>query len=241
MLFAILKTQKLLINGNLRKMEKTIQTTQPPANSTKAKSGAILPNHSQLVSLRANQFFTFTKLQFQKILFRNGDDFMQKNAFHTLSYGVYAVTAMDGERPVGCIANSAMQITSQPPTLAISINQQNYTHDIIQKTGKLAVCVLPEQTDLSVIGTFGFQSSREVEKFAEIAYDQKDGLPVLKQCCAWFTLEVVQQMNAGTHTVFLAKVLDCDRTTAQQPMTYAYYHNVLKMKSPKAAPTYVEE
>ena len=49
---------------------------------------------------------------------------MQKNAFHTLSYGVYAVTAMDGERPVGCIANSAMQITSQPPTLAISINQQ---------------------------------------------------------------------------------------------------------------------
>ena len=135
---------------------------------------------------------------------------MQKNAFHTLSYGVYAVTAMDGERPVGCIANSAMQITSQPPTLAISINQQNYTHDIIQKTGKLAVCVLPEQTDLSVIGTFGFQSSREVEKFAEIAYDQKDGLPVLKQCCAWFTLEVVQQMNAGTHTVFLAKVLDND-------------------------------
>ena len=101
--------------------------------------------------------------------------------------------------------------------------------------------MLPEQTDLSVIGTFGFQSSREVEKFAEIAYDQKDGLPVLKQCCAWFTLEVVQQMNAGTHTVFLAKVLDCDRTTAQQPMTYAYYHNVLKMKSPKAAPTYVEE
>lgn len=166
---------------------------------------------------------------------------MQKNAFHTLSYGVYAVTTMDGERPVGCIANSAMQITSQPPTLAISINQQNYTHDIIQKTGKLALCVLPEQTDLSVIGTFGFQSSREVEKFAEIAYDQKDGLPILKQCCAWFTLEVVQQMNAGTHTVFLAKVLDCDRTTAQQPMTYAYYHNVLKMKSPKAAPTYVEE
>ena len=166
---------------------------------------------------------------------------MQKNAFHTLSYGVYAVTTMDGERPVGCIANSAMQITSQPPTLAISINQQNYTHDIIQKTGKLAVCVLPEQTDLSVIGTFGFQSSREVEKFAEIAYDQKDGLPVLKQCCAWFTLEVLQQMNAGTHTVFLAKVLDCDCTTAQQPMTYAYYHNVLKMKSPKAAPTYVEE
>ena len=59
------------------------------------------------------------------IITGNGDDFMQKNAFHTLSYGVYAVTAMDGERPVGCIANSAMQITSQPPTLAISINQQN--------------------------------------------------------------------------------------------------------------------
>ena len=77
---------------------------------------------------------------------------MQKNAFHTLSYGVYVVTTMDGERPVGCIANSAMQITSQPPTLAISINQQNYTHDIIQKIGKLAVCVLPEHLGFSPAG-----------------------------------------------------------------------------------------
>ena len=67
---------------------------------------------------------------------------MNKSAFHKLSYGVYAVTAQDGTRPVGCIANSAMQITSNPPSIAVSINKDNFTHSVIQKTKNFAISIL---------------------------------------------------------------------------------------------------
>lgn len=166
---------------------------------------------------------------------------MNKSAFHKLSYGVYAVTAQDGTHSVGCIANSAMQITSNPPSIAISINKDNFTHSVIQKTKSLAISILSEQTDPVIIGTFGFQSSRDTNKFTATAYEMQNDLPVLQDICAWFTVEVTQQMDAGTHTVFLGTVTDCEVRSNTTPMTYAYYHAVLKGKSPKAAPTYVEE
>lgn len=166
---------------------------------------------------------------------------MNKSAFHKLSYGVYAITAQDGTRPVGCIANSAIQITSNPPSIAISINKNNFTHSVIQKTKCFSISVLSEKTDPAIIGTFGFQSSRDTDKFAAAAYEMQNGLPVLQDICAWFTVEVTQQMDAGTHTIFLGTVTDCAVRSNETPMTYAYYHAVLKGKSPKAAPTYIEE
>ncbi len=166
---------------------------------------------------------------------------MNKSAFYKLSYGVYAITAQDGNRPVGCIANSAMQITSNPPSIAISINKDNFTHSVIQKNKCFAISVLSEQTDPAIIGTFGFQSSRDADKFTATAYEVQNNLPVLQDICAWFTVQVTQQMDAGTHTVFLGTVTDCDVHSDATPMTYAYYHAVLKGKSPKTAPTYVEE
>lgn len=166
---------------------------------------------------------------------------MNKSAFHKLSYGVYAITAQNGTRSVGCIANSAMQITSTPPSIAVSINKDNFTHSVIQKTKKFAISILSEQTDPVIIGTFGFQSSRDTDKFTTIAYEIQNGLPILQDICAWFTVEVTQQMDASTHTVFLGTVTDCEICSNTTPMTYAYYHAVLKGKSPKAAPTYLEE
>jgi flavin reductase (DIM6/NTAB) family NADH-FMN oxidoreductase RutF/rubredoxin len=166
---------------------------------------------------------------------------MNKSAFYKLSYGVYAVTTLQDGKPVGCIANSAMQITSKPATVAISINKDNFTHDCIQRCGQFALSVLSEQTDAAVIGTFGFQSSRNTNKFEAIPYRLQSDLPVLETACAWFTAQVTQQIDAGSHTIFLGTVTDCEVQTEETPMTYAYYHAVLKGKSPKAAPTYVEE
>lgn len=164
---------------------------------------------------------------------------MNTKALHKLSYGVYAVTTSD-EPFAGCIANSAMQISSKPATIAVSINKNNFTHDAILKNGRFAISVLSEQTNPQIIGTFGFQSTRTVNKFSQVAYQLKQGLPVLSSACAWFTLELQQQIDAGTHTIFLGQVSDCDIYSEETPMTYAYYHSVLKGKSPKAAPTYVE-
>ena len=158
-----------------------------------------------------------------------------------MSYGVYVVTALDQRRPVGCIANSIMQITSSPATVAVSINHDNYTNGCIAKDGRFAFSILSESSDPSIIGTFGFQSSKNTDKFSNIPFIQKLGLPVIPDSCGYVICNVINTLETETHTIFLGEVVDADvfHTTAPA-MTYAYYHNVIKGKSPKNAPTYVE-
>ena len=163
---------------------------------------------------------------------------MNKKAFHQLSYGVYVVSTWDNGRPTGCTANSAMQITSEPATIAVSINHDNCTNQCIQENGKFAISILGESTDPSVIGTFGFKSGRDHNKFDEVKQELKGYLPVVADACAYIVCEVIDKMETSTHTVFLGKVLDADIMKQDTPMTYAYYHNVIKGKSPKNAPTY---
>lgn len=165
---------------------------------------------------------------------------MNKNAFRQLSYGVYVISTWDNGRATGCIANSAMQITSEPATIAVSINHDNYTNQCIQDTGRFALSILGEHTEPSVIGTFGFRSGRECNKFEEAESLIRGYMPVVKDACAYITCEVVDKLETQTHTVFLGKVLDADVLKQDDPMTYAYYHNVIKGASPKTAPTYIE-
>lgn len=163
---------------------------------------------------------------------------MNKSAFHQLSYGVYVVSTWDKGRATGCTANSAMQITSNPATIAVSINHDNYTNQCIQETGKFAISVLGEHTSPGVIGTFGFKSGRDCDKFAETEHLVKGYLPVVADACAYIVCEVADKMETSTHTVFLGKVLDAGMLKKDDPMTYAYYRNVVKGSSPKNAPTY---
>lgn len=166
---------------------------------------------------------------------------MNKNAFHNLSYGVYIVSTLDGARPTGCIANSAMQITSSPATIAVSINHDNYTNACIKESGKFAISILSEQIDPGLIGTFGFQSGKEIDKFDGVSVVEKEGICVVADACAYVVCNVIDSMETATHTVFLGEVIDADVLTKEDPMTYAYYHKVVKGKSPKNAPTYIEE
>ncbi len=166
---------------------------------------------------------------------------MNSNAFRSLSYGVYIISTWDEGRPTGCTANSAMQITSEPATIAISINHTNYTNQCIQKAGKFAISILGENSEPSIIGTFGFQSGKEVNKFDSVAYALKGYMPVVTDACAYITCDVIDKMETDTHTVFLGRVTDCDVLKQDDAMTYAYYHKVIKGKSPKAAPTYLPD
>lgn len=166
---------------------------------------------------------------------------MNKNAFRSLSYGVYIISVWDsdGARPTGCTANSVMQITSDPPSIAVSINHNNYTNHCIDKTGKFAISVLGENTNPLVIGTFGFRSGKDINKFDTVQYEIHDEMPVVKESCAYIVCEVINKMETDTHTVFLGRVSGADILSDDEPMTYSYYHNVIKGKSPKNAPTYI--
>ncbi len=161
-------------------------------------------------------------------------------ALQTLSYGVYLVSAMDGERPTGCIANCAMQITPDPPSVAVSISHDNFTNACMKKTGKFALSVLTEKTSPKLIGTFGFHSGRDTDKFAGTAYRMIGGVPVASDACACALMQVIDTMETETHTIFLGKVLDAEIMNDEPPMTYEYYHRVIKGKSPKNAPTHLK-
>ena len=165
---------------------------------------------------------------------------MNNKILRDLSYGVYAIGSLDGERKVGCIANSVMQITSDPQTIAVSINHENYTNDCIKKCNKFSVSILNEESDSTIIGTFGFQTSKDTDKYKDIAHKEVSGLPVLIDTNGYMICEVVSTLETETHTIFVGKVVEMDKINDKTPMTYKYYHEVLKGKSPKKAPTYID-
>lgn len=166
---------------------------------------------------------------------------INKNTFRHLSYGVYVISTLDGQKPTGCIANSVMQITSNPATFAVSMNHDNYTNLCIEKSGKFAISILTEQSSSDIIGTFGFQSGRDADKFKDVDAMLAEGLSVVTDACGYIVCNVINKMETSTHTVFLGEAIAADELKKESPMTYAYYHQVVKGKSPKNAPTYVEE
>ncbi|MBN1434927.1 flavin reductase [Candidatus Fermentibacterales bacterium] len=167
---------------------------------------------------------------------------MDKRALHRISYGVYIVCARLGERLNGQICNTVFQITSEPPVVAISINRGNFTHDCLCDLGAFSVSVLSTEAPLRFIGRFGFRCGRDFEKLTgDVSYRMgRTGAPiVLDYCVAWLECSVVGRTDLGTHTLFMGEVVDCEIVDDKTPMTYEYYHNVVKGKSPERAPTYI--
>ena len=165
---------------------------------------------------------------------------MDKRVTRNLSYGVYIVTSKDNDRNIGCVANSIMQVTSNPSTIAISINHDNYTNKIIKETKQIGISILKETSDPKIIGTFGFKTSKDTDKFSEINFKEINGIPVLEDTCGYIICKIIDSMETETHTVFLGEVLEADDYSNEKPMTYKYYHENLKGSSPKNAPTYEE-
>lgn len=165
---------------------------------------------------------------------------MDAMVFRKMSYGVYILTTMDQGRPTGCTVNSIMQITSEPATIAVSVNHDNYTNECLEREGMFAFNILSELSDPSLIGTFGFQSGRDHDKFEGLSWEKKGQMPVLAGTNGYVVCRIIDKMETSTHTVFLGEVIEGETLDAKTPqMTYAYYHQVIRGKSPKNAPTYI--
>lgn len=167
-------------------------------------------------------------------------DGIDPTALFNLSYGVYAVSTDCDDRLVGCIANSAMQITSEPPTLAVSLNHDNFTNHCVYRSGRFALSIFGEDSKPDQIGALGFFSSRDKDKFVDIDHVLVDGLPVLSDALAYGLFKVIDTMETATHTVFLGEMYASGNLRKGTPMTYKYYREVIKGKTAKNAPTYVE-
>lgn len=166
---------------------------------------------------------------------------MDLTVLRELSYGLYVVGAFKDGRAVGCVINTCFQITSEKPLLAVSLNKQNCTLEAILENKRFSLSIVAEDTDPAVIGRFGFFCSRDTDKYEPYGYEVHDDVPCIKgRFAGRLIMEAEQTVDCGTHMLVLARLVDtiAGRGT---PMTYAYYHRVVKGKAPKTAPTYQAE
>jgi ferric-chelate reductase [NAD(P)H] len=160
--------------------------------------------------------------------------------FRDFSYGLYIVTSKDGDRLNGQIVNTVIQVTSEPPRVAVIINKKNLTHEFISKSLVFAACIMDESVTMKFIGPFGFKSGRDINKFGSVQYKLGvTGSPmVLEHTLSALEARVFNQIDLGTHTVFIADVVNTEVFKEGNPLTYRYYHEHLRGKTPPNAPTY---
>ena len=166
---------------------------------------------------------------------------MDINAFFKITYGVYIITTRLEDKLNGMVATTFCQVTAEPVRMTLGINKESLTHEIIQKTGYVGVNVLSQETTFNFIGNFGFKSGRNADKFKDVRFEtDTTGVPLLlDNTVAVFEGRVIGSMDAGTHTIFLLESVDAKILLEEEPLTYEYYHKVIKGKSPKFAPTFV--
>lgn len=161
---------------------------------------------------------------------------VEQNAMFSLSYGLFVLTARDGAKDNGCIINTVTQLTDTPKRISIAVNKANYTHDMIKKTGVFNVSVLSNDAPFAIFQHYGFQSGRDVDKFAGVQGMARatNGVYYLPYCTnAFISARVTQTIEFETHTLFIADVTEARQLSDVPSMTYAYYFANVKPKPSK--------
>lgn len=155
---------------------------------------------------------------------------MDEKTMYQLTYGLFIVTAKDGDKDNGCIVNTVSQVTTEPNRIVLVINKQNYTHDMIIRTKEFNVSVLAENSKFETYRHWGFQSGATVDKTEEITYKRaKNGIIYIEEeTNAFLSARVVEMIDLGTHTMFLADVTDGALLSEKPSVTYAYYQKNIK-------------
>jgi flavin reductase (DIM6/NTAB) family NADH-FMN oxidoreductase RutF/rubredoxin len=167
---------------------------------------------------------------------------MNSKTLYKISYGLYVVSSKADGKLNGQIANTVFQLTSEPLTLAICINKKNFTHEIISKSQVFTVSILSKETPMDFIGSFGFRSGRDVDKFESVNYKEGvTGAPiVLDNAVGYIEAKVINSMEVGTHTLFVGEMVEAEPLN-DEPMTYAYYQQIKRGAIAKAAPAKPKE
>ena len=157
---------------------------------------------------------------------------MDNKALYNLSYGVFMLSTKAGDITNGCITNTCMQVANTPTRVAISVINANYTCELIKKSGVFALSMLDQTCTFETIKHFGFQSGRDVNKFADIQMPADvNGVPYMGwQACAMLSCKVVSSEDLGSHTLFIAEVEDAKVLNENSPLTYADYQSKVKPK-----------
>ena len=158
-------------------------------------------------------------------------------SLNCLSYGLYIVTSSDGAHNNGLIVNTAFQVSADPAKVAVCVCKQSFTHEIISKSNLFAIMPLEKQTPLLFIGNFGFRTGRNYDKFTKVPFEKgQTGVPIVKEhTLSCIEARVSQAVDVGTHTLFIGEVAAGAFFKKATPLTYEYYHTVIKGNTPAGA------
>ncbi len=165
---------------------------------------------------------------------------MDNKAMYKLSYGLFVLTAKDGDKDNGCIINTAIQAASVPNQMSICVNKANYTHDMIAKTGIFTVSIISQKANFELFKRFGFQSGRNADKFEGFDNCERgvNGLLYITEGTnAYISVKVDKTVDLGSHTMFVGEITDMQVLDDSLSATYEYYFNNIKPKPQPVATT----
>ena len=158
---------------------------------------------------------------------------MNTSALFKIGYGLYILSANEQGKDNGCIVNTVMQVTSDPCQIAVCVNKNNYTCEMIQHTKKFNVSVLAEGVSFDVFKNFGFQSGRNTDKFTnftDVKRSPNGILYITKDTNAYFSAYVQQEIDLGTHIMFIAQLVEAEILSEKPTVTYDFYQKNIKPK-----------
>lgn len=156
---------------------------------------------------------------------------MNTQALYKIGYGLYVLTANENGKDNGCIINTVMQVTSDPCKIEIAVNKANYTCEMIQRTKKFNISILDEDTPFDVFKIFGYQSGRNIDKFAEFSDTKRSPnglLYITKNTNAFMSAYVKQEIDLDTHILFIAQLVEAEVLSEKPTATYDYYQRKIK-------------
>ena len=165
---------------------------------------------------------------------------MNPKAMFNISYGLYVLTANLDGKDNGCIINTVTQVTSDPNQITIAVNKLNHTRDMIAASKKFTASIISQNADFELFKRFGFQSGKNVDKFAGFTAAQRganEAMIINEGTNAYIAGWVTQEIDLGTHSLFIARVTDMDVLNDTPAATYAYYHQNIKPKPQAPAPS----
>ena len=184
-------------------------------------------NYEQLCALADELAAGYTKVEVPE------DKKTDPTALFKIGYGLYVVTCNDGHKYNGQIVNTVSQVANNPDRIAVNINKANYSADVIRRTGVMNVCTLNEQAPFKIFQHFGFQSGRNVDKFADYehcAVASNDVPYLTKYANSYISLKVFDVVDLGSHWMFLCDITESVVLNAVETMTYTFYQKNVKPK-----------
>ena len=166
---------------------------------------------------------------------------MNLDALYQLTHGLYVLGASDGDRLAGSVVDAVMQVASSPVAIALSCTNRSYTKSCIDKPQEFSLSVLCKNVNPFVIANFGYQSSRNIDKWKNVEHFVKDGLPYLTDNLAMFRCRVIHSYAMDSNTLYIAGVLSAEATRADIPLTYLDYRSYFKQLVLESFNTYTQK